>query len=383
MNTREIGEIRRRIRRDRSNMKAIYGCYVNSQKEIISKFKQSTLTMPENEAEKYFATMRKILSGGLGRNLIDITFRTAQVASSPEHQLLMDLRRTELQDETVRHRFYEKVMESVNLQDSYLILLGCDSYDVPFKSSDDEVQADASDETYTYLLCAICPVKLAKPTLRYMAEEKAFHNGGADNVAAAPELGFLFPAFDNRATNIYNALYYTHSPKESHQSFVDAIFCTDIPKPAAEQKKSFEALLASSLQEECSMDVMQTIHEQLCQSIAIHKESHSPEALLVSKEQIKLALQESGVPEKNVAKFSVEYDESFGFDAQLHPKNIINANRFEINTPDVVIKVTPERLDLIETRIIGGVKYLMIRADESIEVNGVNIYISEEELVSV
>ena len=379
MNTREIGEIRRRVRRDRSNMKAIYGCYVNSQKEIISEFKQSTLTMPENEAEKYFATMRKVLSGGLGRNLIDITFRTAQVASSPEHQLLMDLRRTELQDETVRHRFYEKVMESVDLKDSYLILLGCDSYDVPFKSSDDAVQADASDETYTYLLCAICPVKLAKPTLRYMAEEKAFHNGGADNVAAAPELGFLFPAFDNRATNIYNALYYTHSPKESHQGFVDAVFCTDIPKPAAEQKKSFEALLASSLQEECSLDVMQTVHEQLCQSIAIHKESHSPEALLVSKEQIKMALQDSGVAEKNVAKFSVEYDESFGFDAQLHPKNIINANRFEINTPDVSIKVSPERLDLIETRVIGGVKYLLIRADESVEVNGVNIHIGEQE----
>lgn len=383
MNTREIGEIRRRVRRDRSNMKAIYGCYVNGQKEIISEFKQSTLTMPENEAEKYFATMRKVLSGGLGRNLIDITFRTAQVASSPEHQLLMDLRRTELQDETLRHRFYEKVMESVNLADSYLILLGCDSYDVPFKSSDDEVQADASDETYTYLLCAICPVKLAKPTLRYMAEEKAFHNGGADNVAAAPELGFLFPAFDNRATNIYNALYYTHSPKESHQGFVDAIFCTDIPKPAAEQKKSFEALLASSLQEECSMDVMQTVHEQLCQSIAIHKESHSPEALLVSKEQIKVALKESGVPEKNVAKFSVEYDESFGFDAQLHPKNIINANRFEINTPDVSIKVSPERLDLIETRVIGGVKYLLIRADENVEVNGVNIHIGEQEATPV
>lgn len=383
MNTREIGEIRRRVRRDRSNMKAIYGCYVNGQKEIISEFKQSTLTMPENEAEKYFATMRKVLSGGLGRNLIDITFRTAQVASSPEHQLLMDLRRTELQDETLRHRFYEKVMESVNLEDSYLILLGCDNYDVPFKSSDDEVQADASDETYTYLLCAICPVKLAKPTLRYMAEEKAFHNGGADNVAAAPELGFLFPAFDNRATNIYNALYYTHSPKESHQGFVDAIFCTDIPKPAAEQKKSFEALLASSLQEECSMDVMQTVHEQLCQSIAIHKESHSPEALLVSKEQIKVALKECGVPEKNVAKFSVEYDESFGFDAQLHPKNIINANHFEINTPDVSIKVSPERLDLIETRVIGGVKYLLIRADENVEVNGVNIHIGEQEATPV
>lgn len=383
MNTKEIGEIRRRVRRDRSNMTAIYGCYVNSQKEIISEFKQSTLTMPENEAEKYFATMRRVLSGAVGKNLIDISFRTAQVASSEEHKLLMDLRSTALNDETVRHRFYEKVIGAVDLQESYLILLGCDSYDVPFKSSDDETQADAGDETFTYLLCAICPVKLAKPTLRYMVEEKAFHNGGADNVAAAPELGFLFPAFDNRSTNIYNALYYTHSPKQNHQAFVDAVFCTEIPKPAAEQKKSFEAILANSLEEECSMDVMQTVHEQLCQSIAIHKESHSPEPLLVNKEQIKMALQDSGVPEKNIAKFSLAYDESFGFEAQVYPKNIIDSNRFEIKTPDVSINVSPERLDLIETRVIGGVKYLLIRADEDVEVNGVNIHIGQEEAVPV
>ena len=383
MNTKEIGEIRRRVRRDRSNMTAIYGCYVNSQKEIISEFKQSTLTMPENEAEKYFATMRRVLSGAVGKNLIDISFRTAQVASSEEHKLLMDLRNTALNDEAIRHRFYEKVIGAVDLQDSYLILLGCDNYDVPFKSSDDETQADAGDETFTYLLCAICPVKLAKPSLRYMAEEKAFHNSGADNVASAPELGFLFPAFDNRSTNIYNALYYTHSPKQNYQAFVDAVFCTEIPKPAAEQKKSFEVILANSLEEECSMDVMQTVHEQLCQSIAIHKESHNPEPLLVNKEQIKQALQDSGVPEKNIAKFSLAYDESFGFEAQVYPKNIIDSNRFEVKTPDVSIKVSPDRLDLIETRVIGGVKYLLIRAEENVEVNGVNIHIGQEDAVPV
>ena len=379
MNEKEIGEIRRRIRRDRSNMTAIYGCYVNSQKEIICEFKRSTGIMPENEAEKYFGTLKRVLSGGIGKNLIDINFRTAQVADSPEHKLLMNLRTSALQDETARHTFYQKVIESVTLDDGYVILLGCESYDVPFKSKDDTLQADASNETYTYLLCAICPVKLAKPTLRYYAEEKTFHDGGADNVLAAPELGFLFPAFDNRSTNIYNALYYTRSAKESYQNFVEAIFNTAIPKPAAEQKKSFEALLTTSLEEECSLDVVQNVHDHLRQCIELHKESRSPEPLLVSKEQVKEALTECGVPEKNIAKFSVDFDEVFGLEAELHPKNIINAKRFEINTPDVSIKVNPERADLIETRVIGGVKYLVICADENVEVNGVNIHIAAGE----
>lgn len=377
MNVKEVGEIRRRVRRDRSNMTAIYGCYVNSQKEIISSFRLPTGIMPENEAEKYFGVMKRALSGTLGKNLIDISFKTSQVADSPEHKLLMQLRQCGLQDDELRMEFYQKVIDTVSFDDNYLILVGCDSYDVPFKSKDDAVQEDASSEVYKYLLCAVCPVKQTKSTLRYVAEEKEFHDGGLAQTVCAPELGFLFPAFDDRATNIYNALFYTHNTKLSHQEFVDKIFNTPIPKPAFEQKKSFEALLMTSLEEECSMDVVQTVHDELRQAVVLHKESKIPEPLLISKEEVKATLKSSGVPEKQIAKFSVAYDETFGFEAQLHPTNIID-NKITITTPDVSIKVNPERSDLIETRIIGGVKYILICADENVEVNGVNIHIKDD-----
>ena len=202
-------------------------------------------------------------------------------------------------------------------------------------------------------------------------------------MVCAPELGFLFPAFDGRTTNIYNALYYTHNTKVGNQSFVDALFNVEAPKPAAEQKKSFEALLATTLGDECSLEVVQTVHDQLCQCIDLHKESKVAEPLLITKEEVKTALKTSGVSETHVAKFSVDYDETFGFEAQLHPKNIIDNKRFEINMPDVSIKVNPARSDLIETRIIGGVKYILICADENVEVNGVNIHIEEPETANV
>ena len=383
MNEKEIGEIRRRIRRDRCNMTAIYGCFVNAQKEIVSSFKRGVGLMPENEADKYFSVMKRTLSGTVGKNLIDISFRTSQVADSSEHKMLMQLRDCALQDDGLRMSFYEKVIASVSMDDSFLILMGCDSYDVPFKSRDGQTQSDASAETFTYILCAVCPVKLTKPNLRYIAEEKEFHDGGAEQVACAPELGFIFPAFDDRSANIYNALFYTHDTKQSHQSFVDAVFNTSIPKPAAEQKKSFETLLATSLGKECSMEVVQTVHDHLCQCIEMHKESKVPEPLLISKEQVKASLKSCGVSEQHVAKFSLDYDEAFGFEAEVHPKNIIDHRKFEITTPDVSIRVNPARSDLIETRVIGGVKYILICADENVEVNGVNISIGEGEFAEV
>ena len=383
MNEKEVGEIRRRQRRDRSNMTAVFGCYVNENREIISQFRQSTGIMPENEADKYFGLLRKTLSGGLGRNLIDITFKTAQVAGSPEHKLLMDLRSSRLENEEIREEFLKKVIDTVSLEGNYLILMGCDSYDVPFKSKDDALQPDSAEETYQYILCAVCPVKQTKATLHYVPEEKLFHDGAMLQQVGPPAVGFLFPAFDNRATNIYNALYYTRDVKSSQESFVEAVFNAPIPMPAAEQKKSFEALLQTSLGEQCSLDVVQNVHDQLCQRMELHKESKVPEPLTVGKEDVKEVLSSCGVSEEHVAKFSVDYDAVFGFEAELHPKNIIDSKHFEIQTPDVVIKVDPTRSDLIETRIIGGVKYIMICADENVEVNGVSIQIQDQEPAGV
>ncbi len=383
MNTREIGEIRRHLRRERSNITEIFGCYVNENKEIISQFRQSTGLMTENEGEKYFALLKRTLSGTVGKNLIDINFKTAQVADSPEHKLLMQLRSGGLKDDNLRTDFCRKVIETVSLRENFLILLACDSYDVPFKNKNGEEDAAGSDETYQYLICSICPVKQTQPKLHYIPENKLFHDGGISNVVAAPELGFLFPAFDNRSTNIYNALYYTHSSKESHQSFVDAVFRTQIPKPAYEQKQSFAALMERSLEEQCDMDTLQTVHSELCQRIAIHKESKDPEALLIGKEEVKRVLQDCGVSQQHIAKFSVDYDEAFGFEADLHPKNIIDSNRFEIKTPDVSIQVAPDKADLIQTRVIGGVKYILISAEEDVEVNGVSIHIADKEATPV
>lgn len=378
MNEKEIGEIRRHLRRDRSNMTAIYGCFVNDNKEIISEYRASTGIMSENEADKYFAILRKALSGSVGKNLIDLTFKTSQVAGSPEHELLMKLRESKLQDEELRMTLYKKMIDTLVLEGNYLILLGCDAYDVPFKSKDDTLQNDSADETFTYLICAVCPVKQTKPNLHYVPEEKTFHDGAMNQPVSAPEIGFLFPAFDNRSTNIYNALYYTHNTKENQDALIEAVFNTPVPKPAAEQKKCFEALLTTALGDECNLDVVQTVHEQLCERMELHKESKVPDPLLIDKNVLKDVLSSCGVSETGVAKFSVQYDEAFGFEAELHPKNIIDSKRFEIHTPDIAIKIDPTRTDLVETRVIGGVKYIMINADEDVEVNGVSIHFQGE-----
>ncbi len=376
MNEKEIGELRRRFRPDKSNITHIRGCYVNEKREIVSEFDQSLTLMSEEEAERFLSVLKRTLSGTLGKNLMDITFATRQVVEGDEHKLLMALRNSALQDEGAVQEFFRRVIQVLSLEGNYLILLAHDSYDVPYRSRDGERQDDASSEVFTYILCSICPVKATKPALSYYVQENEFHNREPDWLVSPPELGFLFPAFDDRSTNLYNALYYSKNIGEIHGEFVDAVFKSEIPMPAAEQKETFQELLGDTLEEDCCLEVVQTVRSELCAMIEEHKLNKEEEPLAISKHTVKAVLKSCGVREDHVTAFEERYDEAFGEDTSLSPRNLVDS-KVEVRTPDVTIQVNPDRSDLIETRVINGAKYILIRADEGVEVNGVNIRITD------
>jgi len=374
MNQKELGELRRRFRLEKSAISRIYGCYVNSSKEIISDLDEPLGTMPEEEAEKYLGLLKKALSGTMGKNLIDIVFSTQQVMESEEHKLLSILRSTNLKDGQVRRAFYDKVIQTLDMGESnYLILLACDAYDVPHRSKDDQVQADASEEVFTYIVCAICLVKDGKLELGYFSGENEFHGSLAKQIVSAPELGFLFPAFDDRSANIYNALFYSRKADELHQEFIDTVFHTEPPMSAAEQREAFQSALSEALEEDFGIAVVQAVHEQLREKIEAHKESKDPEPLQVTAQDVGAILQSCGVPEERVAYFREKCDEQFGGSAALTPANLIDSKRFEVKTEDVTISVDPEHSYLVETRIIDGKPYILIPASDGVEVNGMTV----------
>ena len=376
MNEKEIAEIRRRFRPDKSNITHVRGCYVNDKREIVSEFDQSLAMMPQEEGEKLLALLKRSLSGTLGKNLLDITFATRQVVDSEEHRRLMLLRDSALNDQEGVEAFYRCVIDNLMLEGHYLILLAYDRYDVPYRSRDGERLEDASTEVFSYVLCAVCPVKMPKPALCYDIPENAFHSMKIDWLVAPPELGFLFPAFDDRSANLYNALYYTKSLEESHKEFVDAVFHTEIPEPAEVQKETFHAVMQEALEKECSLEVVQTVHEELCSMVEEHKASKEPEPLVISKRVVQGVLESCGVSGERLEAFSEQYDARFGADSSLSPRNVVNQKQFEVKTPDVTIRVNPERKDLVETRNIDGTNYILIRAEGGVEVNGIDIHIS-------
>lgn len=369
MTEKELREIKRRFTPEKSNIPRIVGCLVNSNGEIVSKISQSLDFTESAAAEKLLSVMKKALTGGIGTKITEIPFSTKQVSESSEHKLLSNLRKTGLSDEQTLSAFYKKVIESVKFEGNYAILLANDVYDVYTKSTDGE--SSGSSEVFSYIIAAICPVKNAPESLSFREADSLFHIDGAEPTLLSPEIGFMFPAFDDRRANIYSALFYSRSATTSYGEFTRNIFASEPPMTTSAQKASFNECISAPLGEDCNISVVRSVHEQINEMITEHKEANIPEPLTINKGTLKTLLMGSGAPEEKCEAAAEAFEEAFGPNAEITPKNVISPSKFLIETEDVSIKVNPEKRDLVTTKKIGEDEYVLIRVTGTMSVNGI------------
>lgn len=367
----EINEIKKLFTLKKCSITRICGCYVDGEKNKKTELKEAFLSLPEEDMFKYFEIFRKTLSGTLGRNLVNMEFPLETEAAGGTQEFLLKLRNSKLKEDFLLDAFYDKVIESYDYPGNYLILLIHDVYDIPGKTSDGITMEDASDEVYEYLLCCICPVNLSKPGLSYNSETNTFQNRIRDWIVDMPEVGFLFPAFNDRSSDIHAALLYSKDANDLHDSLVDHVLGCTLPLTAGSQKETFQVLIEETLGDGCEYEVVKNIHEKLNEMVEEHRDV--PEPLSLNKHEVKNLLVNSGVEEDKLEFFDQYYDSTAGEKTSLMVSNVFNTKAFEVKTPDVSIKVTPERLDLVETRIIDGRPCLVIEINDQVEVNGIPV----------
>lgn len=368
---KEISEIKRQFTPSNCSITRICGCYVDGEKNKKTEFKEAFLSLPEDDMFKYFEILRKNLSGTLGKNLLNLEFPIDSEMEGGPQEFLLKLRGSRLQDDEILDAFYDRIIETYDYVGNYLILLIHDAYDIPGKTSDGIGMEDASDEVYSYIMCSICPVELSKPGLSYDEMENSFKNRVRDWVVGMPELGFLFPAFNDRSTDLHATLYYSKNGDELHDGFIEQMLGCPLPLPAGYQKESFQSIIEETLGDACDYETVKTIHENLAEMIEENKDN--PEPLVLDKFQVKSLLEHSGVEEEHLEAFDKTFDETAGERAAIYASNIVNTRAFEVKTPDVIVKVNPERTDLIETREIDGRQCLVIAIDGGVEVNGIMV----------
>ena len=371
MNKKEIAEIKKQFTPDRCTITRICGCCVDGEKQRKGEMKEAFLSLSEEEMFKYFDIFKKTLSGTPGRNLLNMDFPLAQEEEGGTQDFLMRLKKSRLEDDELLEQFYERIIETYDYAETYYIILIHCVYDIPGKASDGLEMFDASDEVYEYLLMSICPVNLSKAGLCYNAEADCIEDRIRDWIVEMPEVGFLFPVFNDRSTDIHSLLYYAKKPEHAHAGFAAELLGCEPPLSPDVQKDSFNTLLADTLGDDCEFETVVHIHEKLSELVEERKED--PDPVMLSKPELKNLLLDSGVSEEQLENYDEQYDLNAGENTSLMAANITNVRKIEVNIPEIRITVSPEKAALIETQVLDGRKCLVIPLEGDVEVNGVQV----------
>ncbi|MBS4961000.1 MAG: DUF4317 domain-containing protein [Clostridiales bacterium] len=333
MTKKDILELKRRLKKDDCTFTRLRGCYVDADKNIILQINENFLNLVEEEFFKYLEIAKKTLSGTLGNNLLELSFQKTEQEQGGKRQFLLHLRDSALKDDAVVERLYELIIENYDYTGNYLILLFHDAYDVITKTNDNQ-KIDESTEVYEYLLCAVCPVELTKAGLGYRKEENRIGARIRDWVVSSPEIGFLFPAFSDRSSDIHSLLYYTRNTKQPHQELMtEGLGCTS-KRTAVQEKKTFQEIITSSLSEEDQEnknEILMNIQETLNSYVEEHDTIYKKEPILLTKDVMHNIISDNNISQNTVLQIEKAFDDVFYNDPPI-AEHVIDEKALKENT---------------------------------------------------
>lgn len=434
MRKKDILELKRRLKKDDCTFTKMCGCYVNGEKNIILNFKETFLNLEEDEFFKYLEIAKKVLSGTIGNNLLELNFPLNEENTNEKQSFLMALKKSKLKDDNMLDSFYKSIIDSYDYTGNFLILIFHDAYDVITKTKDN-LKLDESEEVYEYILCAICPVSLSKPGLGYLEDDNRIGVRVRDWIVEPPTNGFVFPAFIDRSSDVNSVMYYTKNAKDSHPELMEEVLGCSSKKTATEKKETFQNIITNAFgsDEEKSESLFMEIQENLTSIIDENNNLNGKdsESVILTNDTIQDILAENGVSEEISTKIEKFYTKEFGNtppiaedlvdtkalkanEQKKKEKNLekqveILQNKLEhtnkkleeasknktdsenttettsddsiqdINPEDtsnydIVLKVKPQKVSQIKSQIIDGQKYIVIPIDdnEQANVNGVD-----------
>ena len=372
MNKKEVLEIRKQFTPENCSITRIAGCYVDGEKEKRMEREEAFLSLPEEQAFKYFDIFKKTLSGKIGKNLLNLEYKLKESRSSDpegeEHELLMNLRESKLRDPALLDEFYEKILTSYDCAENYYIVLIHAVYDVPGKTSDGEELEDASEEVYDFILCCICPVKLSKAGLTYNGKDERMEERTRDWVVGMPDKGFLFPAFNDRKTDVHSVLYYTRKSAEVQEEMVREVLGIDFVASSDGEKDKFGKLLKDVLGEDADSKTVKDIFEGISEEMERHAED--PEPYKMGENELEKIFSSNGVPDEKMEMFEDAYRENIG-NVPVMASNICDDKVVNIQVPEGKIAIDADFISNLEIEVVDGRKCMVLPVDY-VEVNGIS-----------
>ena len=371
MDKKGIAEIKKCFKKEDCRIDRMVSCFLNEEGEIISRFSDSFYALEDKELFKYCELFKQSLSGKVGRNLYTLAFPLEEEAEGGKQNTLYKLLQSELKDEALYNAFFESLRQDYPIPGKHLLLLAHGVYDIPSKTSDGLTLEDASEQVYSFILFALCPVSLLKEGLCFDKQSDSFVSRSEDFVVQKPEISFLYPAFHDRSSDIHELLYRCKKREDSLDTLPEVLFGTSLPMGEKQQKNCFSKLVEEILQEDCTFENVRLLQEELAE--LQNKENEEEREQSLPKNQVKALLEKAGASEEQLLNFSFLYDEELGDkNEKLFLENLAD-NTLRLDSENLHLRIKNEVSAILESRIIDGKEYLLLPISDNLECNGISI----------
>lgn len=365
---KEIAEVKKCFSKKKSCINHAAGCYVNGDGSIISDVDINWNAISEDDVDMYQSLMRKGLSGKQGKNLYDISFPTKEEEKGGKQFELYQLLKDQFENKEAQRAFFENVAANVVMDSPYLILLSGGVYDAPKKASDGAILEDETQDVYQFIQCLICPVSPSKSALIFDEKAKTFTMAVTQFVATAPVTGFLFPAFNDRQTDIHSLLYYTKKEEERHEEFLTCITgCEELPDAETTQKTKLAMVVENTLGRDCDFTSVKNITETLDRAV-----EETDEETGISKNDICRAFRESGIPTDKAENVEENFEKIVG-KTELKGENIASGNVMKLESTSMKASISKAYAATLEARVIDGREFILLPVENDMSLNGVHL----------
>lgn len=305
---KDIAELKKRITKDDVSFSKLSACYVDANKNIVTSFTKTFLSLDDEEMFKYMEIAKKVLSGKYGNALLKLP-----ITNDRNKQSLQALVSSELKDKNITDVFYDQIINHFEFSENYIIILFHDIYDVLTKTKDNG-SLDLSEESYEYILCAICPVELSTPGLSYYANNNEIATRTRDWVVGVPETGFIYPNFEERSADRDSLLLYNKKPKNPHMELAQMVFGCENKMTSVQKKEKFDQIIQDSLGDFSeNVQSYKTLFEHLNEEI--EREEERQQTTVISEDSIEFLFRNSDLTESDIDLIKDEFSNTFNHDS--------------------------------------------------------------------
>lgn len=195
-------ELTRRMTPSRNCFGRVAGSYRDEEGGDLGSFNTFFLGLKSAEKEKQLAIAKAIPYARTNEEIREYKYPADSKKSREVWKLLVTLNECELKNDALLETFYDYISDRFFSLTDYAIFVYHGTYDVPVKGKDKE-WLEGSEEVYSFIICAICPVTEGEP--------------------GKPECGFLYPSFANHSCDNEHIAVFDANPDDPHLEFIKDI----------------------------------------------------------------------------------------------------------------------------------------------------------------